>query len=226
MSLRPTFPFSAVVGQDDVKLALLLNAIDRKIGGVVLRGEKGSAKSTLARGLSALLPGLVPFVDLPVSATEDRVVGSLDLESALTTGERRFHPGLLAEADRGRLEAVHSGEHAGGIEGPRAELAEAGRVRTGLQDRFEALAGHQVHGEEGRDLGRVAGVLEEDLGDRDAVAPGQGPHQRTLMQHVAVTHRGEPGRCHLQHDDLVGLGDALEADREGEARGAARQRLH
>jgi magnesium chelatase subunit D len=103
MSLRPTFPFSAVVGQDDVKLALLLNAIDRKIGGVVLRGEKGSAKSTLARGLSALLPGLAPFVDLPVSATEDRVVGSLDLESALTTGERRFHPGLLAEADNGVL---------------------------------------------------------------------------------------------------------------------------
>jgi magnesium chelatase subunit D len=100
---RPIFPFSAVVGQDDVKLALLLNAIDRRIGGVVLRGEKGSAKSTLARGLSALLPGEAPFVDLPVSATEDRVVGSLDLESALTSGEKRFHPGLLAEADNGVL---------------------------------------------------------------------------------------------------------------------------
>ena len=100
---HPAFPFSAVVGQDDVKLALLLNAIDRKIGGVVLRGEKGSAKSTLARGLSALLPGKAPFVDLPVSATEDRVVGSLDLESALTTGEKRFHPGLLADADNGVL---------------------------------------------------------------------------------------------------------------------------
>ena len=103
VSPRPTFPFSAVVGQDDVKLALLLTSIDRKIGGVVLRGEKGSAKSTLARGLAALLPGKAPFVDLPVSATEDRVVGSLDLESALTSGERRFHPGLLAEADNGVL---------------------------------------------------------------------------------------------------------------------------
>ena len=103
MNPHPAFPFSAVVGQDDVKLALLLNAIDRKIGGVVLRGEKGSAKSTLARGLSALLPGKAPFVDLPVSATEDRVVGSLDLESALTTGEKRFHPGLLADADNGVL---------------------------------------------------------------------------------------------------------------------------
>ncbi len=103
MSARPTFPFSAVVGQDDVKLALLLNAIDRRIGGVVLRGEKGSAKSTLARGLAALLPGEARFVELPVSATEDRVVGSLDLESALTTGMKRFHPGLLADADNGVL---------------------------------------------------------------------------------------------------------------------------
>ena len=68
--------------------------------------------------------------------------------------------------------------------------------------------------------------LEEDLGDRDAVAPGQGPHQRTLMQHVAVTHRGEPGRCHLQHDDLVGRRDALEANREGKARGSTCQRLY
>jgi magnesium chelatase subunit D len=86
-----------------VKLALLLNAIDRRIGGVVLRGEKGSAKSTLARGLAALLPGEARFVELPVSATEDRLVGSLDLESALTTGAKRFHPGLLADADNGVL---------------------------------------------------------------------------------------------------------------------------
>jgi magnesium chelatase subunit D len=100
---RPAFPFSAVVGHEDVKLGLLLNAIDRRIGGVLLRGEKGSAKSTLARGLAALLPGASPFVELPVSATEDRVVGSLDLSAALTEGAKRFHPGLLAEADNGVL---------------------------------------------------------------------------------------------------------------------------
>ena len=97
------FPFSAVVGQDDVKLALLLNAIDARIGGVLLRGHKGSAKSTLARGLAALLGEDVPFVELPVGATEDRLVGSLDLAAALTEGERRFHPGLLANADGGVL---------------------------------------------------------------------------------------------------------------------------
>ena len=96
-------PFSAVVGQDEAKLALLLTACDRRIGGVLLRGDKGSAKSTLARGLAALLPGGAPFVDLPLGATEARVVGPLDLTAAWTGGEKRFQPGLLAAADGGVL---------------------------------------------------------------------------------------------------------------------------
>jgi magnesium chelatase subunit D len=96
-------PFSAVVGQDEAKLALLLTACDRRIGGVLLRGDKGSAKSTLARGMAALLPGDAPFVDLPIGATEDRVVGTLDLAAALTGGEKRFDPGLLHAADGGVL---------------------------------------------------------------------------------------------------------------------------
>ncbi|MCU1462188.1 MAG: Cobaltochelatase subunit, partial [Acidimicrobiales bacterium] len=97
------FPFSAVVGQDDAKLALLLNAVDPAIGGVLLRGEKGSAKSTLARGLAGLLAGDAPFVELPVGATEDRVVGTLDLAAALTGGGVRLLPGLLAAAHGGVL---------------------------------------------------------------------------------------------------------------------------
>ncbi|HEX3542377.1 MAG TPA: AAA family ATPase [Acidimicrobiales bacterium] len=97
------FPFSAVVGQDDVKLALLLAAIDPALGGVLLRGEKGSAKTTVARGLAALLPAGAPFVELPVGATEDRLIGTLDLAAALTAGERRFQPGLLAAAHGGVL---------------------------------------------------------------------------------------------------------------------------
>src|SRR5580698_8004330 len=99
----PVFPFSAVVGHDDMKLALILNALDRRIGGVLLRGQKGSAKSTVARALAALLPGDSSFVELPVSASEDRVVGSIDLQAALTEGTKRFHPGLLADADNGIL---------------------------------------------------------------------------------------------------------------------------
>ena len=97
------FPFRAVVGQDEAKLALLLAAAEPAIGGVLLRGQKGSAKTTLARALSRLLPGEAPFVELPVGTTEDRLVGSIDLAAALTGGEVRFSPGLLAAAHGGVL---------------------------------------------------------------------------------------------------------------------------
>ena len=130
------FPFSAIVGQDRMKLALVLNAINPGIGGVLIRGEKGTAKSTAARSLAALLPqiGVVagcayscdpsePFdgcefcagenmdavdrrvrlVELPVSATEEAVVGKLDIEVAIREGHRSFEPGLLASAHRGIL---------------------------------------------------------------------------------------------------------------------------
>jgi Mg-chelatase subunit ChlI len=138
---RPIYPFSALVGQDRLKRALILNAINPRIGGVLIRGEKGTAKSTAVRGLARLLPRIAvvadcPYscppdrpasmcascaerlhrgevlpvveratrlVELPVAASEDRVVGSLDLEHALTEGQRRFEPGLLAQANRGLL---------------------------------------------------------------------------------------------------------------------------
>jgi magnesium chelatase subunit D len=97
------FPFSAVVGQGEARLALLLAAVDPGIGGVLLRGDKGSAKSILARGLAGMLPGGAPFVELPLGATEDRVLGTLDLKAALTDGETLFRPGLLAAAHGGVL---------------------------------------------------------------------------------------------------------------------------
>jgi magnesium chelatase subunit D len=133
----PQFPFSALVGHDDLRLALLLNAVHPGVGGVLVRGEKGTAKSTAVRALAALLPALdvVPgcrfacapgspdpacpdgphpagvaadvrparLVELPVGATEDRLVGSLDLERALSEGVRAYQPGLLADAHRGVL---------------------------------------------------------------------------------------------------------------------------
>ncbi|MFN8471299.1 MAG: VWA domain-containing protein [Anaerolineae bacterium] len=135
------FPFTAIVRQEQLKRALILNAISPAIGGVLIRGERGTAKSTAARALAMLLPDIevvadcpfscnpadpaslcslcqervargetlprarrrVRFVDLPVSATEDRVVGTLDISQALQTGERRFEPGVLAAANRGIL---------------------------------------------------------------------------------------------------------------------------
>ncbi|GGY01253.1 putative cobaltochelatase [Streptomyces anandii] len=130
------FPFTAVVGQDDLRLALLLNAVSPAVGGVLVRGEKGTAKSTAVRALSALMPELdvVPgcrfscdpaapdpacpdgphepgtprtrparMVELPVGASEDRLVGALDIERALAEGVKAFEPGLLADAHRGIL---------------------------------------------------------------------------------------------------------------------------
>lgn len=137
---RAIFPFTAIVGQERMKRALILNAVSPQIGGVLIRGERGTAKSTAARALAALLPdievvadcrfGCAPdrpnewcddcrvrhadgelvttirktsFVDLPVSATEDRVVGTLDIEVAIQKGEKHFEAGVLASANRGLL---------------------------------------------------------------------------------------------------------------------------
>ncbi len=119
------FPFSAIVGQAEMKLALTLTAIDPSIGGVLVFGDRGTGKSTAVRSLAALLPPIeiargsaynaaplngedretvpTPVIDLPLGATEDRVVGALDLERALTRGEKAFEPGLLARAHRGFL---------------------------------------------------------------------------------------------------------------------------
>lgn len=95
--------FSQVVGQESAKLALLLSAVQPLLGGVLLRGDKGSAKTTLARGLAAILPGNAPFVELPLGAEEDRVLGSLDLAALLQDGRPSFRPGLLAAAHGGVL---------------------------------------------------------------------------------------------------------------------------
>lgn len=96
------FPLAAVAHQPELLLALSLLAVSPDIGGLLIRGDRGAAKSTAARGLAALLPGGGPFVNLPLGATEDRVVGTLDLEAALT-GEARLKPGLMAQADGGVL---------------------------------------------------------------------------------------------------------------------------
>ena len=100
------YPFSAIVGHDRLRLALLLSAVRPEIGGVLIRGEKGTAKSTAVRALAAVLAQADPgaaLVELPIGATEDRVVGSLDLRKVLQDGEHAFSPGLLARAHGGVL---------------------------------------------------------------------------------------------------------------------------
>ncbi|MGP0077297.1 AAA family ATPase, partial [Mycobacterium sp.] len=106
------YPFSAIVGHGQLRLALLLCAVRPEIGGALIRGEKGTAKSTAVRGLAALLSaanggsdaGLgAGLVEMPLGATEDRVIGSLDLQRVLRDGEHAFSPGLLARAHGGVL---------------------------------------------------------------------------------------------------------------------------
>ena len=103
------YPFTAIVGQDEMKLALLLNAINPSIGGVLIEGEKGTAKSTAVRALPSLLPAMetgadaMTVVELPINATEDRVVGSINLEKALQEGVKAFEPGILHAAHQNIL---------------------------------------------------------------------------------------------------------------------------
>ena len=141
MKRTAVYPFTAIVGQEDMKLSLILNVINPALGGVLIKGEKGTAKSTAVRALAELLPAMevvqgckfqcdpkdsnhrcddcsallqreealpvesakMRVVELPVSATEDRVVGTLDIEHAIKHGEKKFEPGILALANRNIL---------------------------------------------------------------------------------------------------------------------------
>ncbi len=226
------FPFSAIVGQDELKRALLLTAVDPHIGGVLAFGDRGAGKTTAIRGLAALLPKIdvvagcafrcdplapnglcadcqtagkngalnvkketASVVDLPLGATEDRVVGALDLERALVKGEKRFEPGLLARAHRGflyidevnllddhlvdlLLDAAASGENVVEREGLSVRHAarfvlvgsgnpEEGELRPQLLDRF----GLSVDVRTPDDIGeRIEVVRRRDAFERDPAA--------------------------------------------------------
>ncbi|MEJ6389976.1 magnesium chelatase ATPase subunit I [Gymnodinialimonas sp. 2307UL20-7] len=219
------FPFSAIVGQEEMKRAMVLTAIDGGIGGVLVFGDRGTGKSTAVRGLAALLPEIdavagcpvnsetvsdvpdwvalkdgtviakpTPVIDLPLGATEDRVVGALDIEKALTKGEKAFEPGLLARANRGYLyidevnlledhivdlllDVAQSGQNVVEREGLSIRHAarfvlvgsgnpEEGELRPQLLDRF----GLSVEVESPKDLDvRIDVIRRRDAYDRDAM---------------------------------------------------------
>ncbi len=99
MTVKTVFPFAAVVGQDQIKQALLIAMVNPKVGGVLIAGEKGSAKSTLVRGLSQLIPNR-KLIELPLNATEDMVLGSMNMEQTVIDGKRHFSQGILAKAHK------------------------------------------------------------------------------------------------------------------------------
>jgi magnesium chelatase subunit I len=250
---KAVFPFTAIVGQEDMKLALMVAAVDQAIGGVLVFGDRGTGKSTAVRALADLLPFMrvmpdcryqcdpdnsdawctecraggntarpegivtspVPVVDLPLGATEDRVVGSLDLERALTTGVRAFEPGLLARANRGflyidevnlledhlvdlLLDVAASGENVVEREGlsirhpARFVLIgsgnpEEGELRPQLLDRFGLL----VEVRTPADLAtRVAAVRRRDTFERDPAAFAESwSEAQTRLQRTLVAAR-------------------------------------
>jgi magnesium chelatase subunit I len=257
---RSVFPFAAIVGQEDMKLAMLIAAVDQGIGGVLAFGDRGTGKSTTVRALAALLPPMkvmqgcryhcdpatpdswcaecraagkgksvtapVPVVDLPLGATEDRVVGALDLERALT-GQKVFEPGLLARANRGflyidevnlledhlvdlLLDVAASGENVVEREGlsirhpARFVLIgsgnpEEGELRPQLLDRF----GLSVEVVTPQDLKtRMDIVRRRDAFDRDpfAFVAGYRTENRKLRQRIAKAQRSLP---HIEVSDAM-----------------------
>ena len=259
--MREPYPFAAITGQEEMKRALMIAAIDPTLGGVLVMGDRGTGKSTAVRALAAVLPaGLavegcrygcdpgaaaalctecqdrpaplptvaraVPVVDLPLGATEDRVVGALDLERALTRGERAFEPGLLARANRGFLyvdevnlledhlvdlliDVAASGENVVEREGlsvrhpARFVLVgsgnpEEGELRPQLLDRFGLSVEVTTPGDV---ASRVEIVRRRDAYDRDPAgfAASWAPETERLRQRIEAARALLPGMSVPDH---------------------------
>ena len=265
------YPFTAIVGQEAMKTAMILTAVDPGIGGVLVFGDRGTGKSTAVRALSSLLPPIravpgcpvnaarpedvpawataagapvaipTPVVDLPLGVTEDRVTGALDIERALTRGEKAFEPGLLARANRGYLyideinlledhivdlllDVAQSGENVVEREGlsirhpARFVLVgsgnpEEGELRPQLLDRF-GLSVEVTSPTEIAD--RVAVLKRRDAFDRDpeGFAAAQAPVEAALRARITDARAALPGlrTADALLEDCAALCIALGAD--------------
>nr|WP_278761897.1 AAA family ATPase [Corynebacterium argentoratense] len=207
------YPFTAVVGQERLRLALILNMINPAIGGVLVRGEKGTAKTTTIRGFADIIDG--PLVNLPIGATEDRVVGSLDMETVLTTGRAEYKPGLLAQAHGGILYVDEVNLLADHLVDALLDAAATGQVtveRDGLSHTTPArfvLVG-SMNPEEGE--------LRPQLLDRfglavDVVASREVPVRAEIMRR-RLAFEADPAAFVAQHrEEEIALAEQLQAAR-------------
>jgi magnesium chelatase subunit I len=235
---RPTFPFSAILGQDHMKKALVYNAVDPSIGGVLIRGQKGTAKSTAVRGLAELLPrrmvvkgcsfachpdqkeGLcpdcrerldrgeelslvetsTPVVDLPLNASEDRVVGALDIEAALKSGRKVFQPGILASAHRAVLyvdEVNLLDDHVVDV------LLDVAVTGINLVEREGVSHAHPCRfilvGTMNPEEGELRPQLLDRFGLCVEVKTAQAREQRVEITRRALAFQADPEAFHLEH---------------------------
>lgn len=220
------YPFTAIVGQDDLRLALLLNAVSPQVGGVLVRGEKGTAKSTAVRALAALIPvvSVIPgcrfscdplspdpgcpdgphapgssterparMVELPVGASEDRLVGALDIERALADGVKAFEPGLLADAHRGILyvdEVNLLHDHLVDVLLDAAAMGASYVEREGVSVRHAAR--FLLVGTMNPEEGELRPQLLDRFGLTVEVAASREPEQRVEVVRRRLAHDDEP----------------------------------